>query len=65
MSYDELLELGEDIGDVKQERWRIEGRAVVSALRVVTYEAKADQAGKDLQLQTVVLTLVCRPASFS
>ena len=45
MSYDELLELGQDIGDVKQERWRIEGRAVVSSLRVITYKGKGATQG--------------------
>lgn len=38
MTYDELLELGEHIGDVKQERWRIEGRKAVSSLNIIVYK---------------------------
>ena len=37
MSYDELLELGEQIGDVKQERWRTEGQDAVTSLAVVSF----------------------------
>lgn len=37
MSYDELLELGEQIGDVKKEKWRVEGREAVSRLEIITY----------------------------
>jgi len=47
MTYDQLLELGERIGDVKQERWRIDGRQHVEALQVVTLS----EGTRDLVLQ--------------
>jgi len=37
MTYDQLLDLGERIGDVKQERWRIIGKSIVASLKVVQF----------------------------
>lgn len=45
MSYDQLVELGERIGNVKQERWRVDGRQLVEALPVVNFTAEEIESG--------------------
>ncbi|GBG24189.1 E3 ubiquitin-protein ligase MBR1 [Hondaea fermentalgiana] len=59
MSYDELVELGERIGNVKQERWRVDGRALVEALPVVVFKAASHDEGA-LQGVDTTKCLVCQ-----
>ena len=47
MTYDQLLELGERLGNVAQERWRVEGREAVRALSVIEYMAGSETRTKD------------------
>ena len=47
MTYDQLLDLGERLGNVAQERWRVEGREAVSALRVIKYVSGSCTDTKD------------------
>eukprot|EP00516_Mucochytrium_quahogii_P006703 CAMPEP_0203761598 /NCGR_PEP_ID=MMETSP0098-20131031/14646_1 /ASSEMBLY_ACC=CAM_ASM_000208 /TAXON_ID=96639 /ORGANISM=" , Strain NY0313808BC1" /LENGTH=387 /DNA_ID=CAMNT_0050655653 /DNA_START=525 /DNA_END=1688 /DNA_ORIENTATION=+ len=54
MSYDQLLELGERIGDVKQERWRIDGKQYVSSLKLIKYSIK-DHAGKGVNFTKCIV----------
>ena len=39
MTYDQLLDLGERLGNVAQERWRVEGREAVQAIPVIEFKA--------------------------
>ncbi len=57
MSYDELLELGQRIGDVKQERWRIDGRRYVDALTPAPWRPRAGATGQEFPAATC---LVCQ-----
>lgn len=36
--YDQLLELGQTIGDVKTERWRLRASSVISSLAVLSFQ---------------------------
>merc|ERR1712146_406614 len=38
-TYDQLLDLGERLGNVAQERWRVEGREAVQAIPVIEFKA--------------------------
>ena len=47
MDYDDLLALGERLGDVKQERWRVKAEEEISQLEVVAYSSlTAEQRGE-------------------
>lgn len=45
MTYEQLLELGQQLGDVQQERWRVHGKNIVNSLTVIKYSK--DHALKD------------------
>ena len=47
MTYEQLLALGEQIGDVGEERWRVEGVATVAALEVVAWHAGEGRFAQD------------------
>ncbi len=46
MSYEQLLEIGDCIGNVKQERWQIDGQKIVESIPVVLFSnSNKDQMG--------------------
>lgn len=51
MDYDQLLELGEAIGDVKKERWRLKAARVIGELRTATFAALDEGDRKRLRLE--------------
>ncbi|CAM9894927.1 unnamed protein product [Scytosiphon promiscuus] len=47
LDYDGMLELGEAIGDVRKDRWRLRCKAVIAALPRITYTAGGSAGGED------------------
>ena len=58
MSYDALLRLGENIGDVKEERWRLVSRGKIEMLPTVEF-ARSMAEGKE-ENHTLVKCQVCQ-----
>ena len=58
LTYDELLRLGDRIGDVKQERWTLEAKAHIENLPLLSYSLKMAK-GKD-ENDSSMKCLVCQ-----